>query len=286
MTQLLLQPVERHDILSTDHFFESFFQTNKPVVFRNFSQQWPAFKKWTYDYLKSQCGGVEVPLFDGSFAGSGNGYLEANTHMLFGDYLDLIQSKPTHLRMFLFNIFKHLPELCHDFDFPNDINVKWLKKFPFVFFGGEGSYVDLHYDLDHSHVFLTQFQGIKRVILFAPEWSTYLYRHPLTVSCNINLNDPDFNQYPRLADAQGYEVELEKGGTLFIPSRWWHYIYYKTGGFSLSLRAMPDKTYQQARGLWSIAKLRILDQNLSRLIGHQRWYHVKEGMAQRRAKKI
>lgn len=61
--------------------------------------------------------------------------------MKFGDYLDLIRSnKPTNLRIFLFNIFKHKPELKKDFDF-SPITDTYLKRFPFMFFGGKNSVV-------------------------------------------------------------------------------------------------------------------------------------------------
>jgi ribosomal protein L16 Arg81 hydroxylase len=39
-----------------------------------------------------------------------------------------------------------------------------IKMASFMFFGGEGS-VRNHIDIDMSHVFITQFQGIKRIWL-------------------------------------------------------------------------------------------------------------------------
>jgi len=282
---LQLQSVDRHDNLSREDFIEHYLKPGKPVVMRNFAKDWPALKKWSYDYLKKTCGDVKVPLYAEAFAGSGNDYLSSSNFMRFDEYLDLIQKGPSNLRMFLFNIHQNMPQLCEDFSYP-DLNVSYLKKFPFMFFGGKGSHVDIHYDLDHSHVFLTQFEGKKRIILYGPDASTHLYRHPFTVSCNVDFRNPDLTRYPKVLDAKGYECIVEHGDTLFMPSRWWHFVDYTTTGFSLSLRAMPNGMFRRARGLWSIAKLKLMDNNLSKIIGPKKWYEIKEAWARKKAAKL
>ena len=282
MKQLNLISVDQYDSLSKQDFVEDYLKVGKPVVMRNFAKNWPALQKWDYNYLKQGCGQVEVPLYAEAFANSGNDYLASDNKMRFADFLDLIAQGPTQWRMFLFNILQEMPELCHDFDYP-DLGVLWLKKFPFVFFGGQDSYVDIHYDLDHSHVFLTQFYGEKKCILFGPECSTKLYRHPFTVSCNIDFRQPDFKKYPQIQNIQGYECTLKHGDTLFMPSKWWHFIDYQTDGFSLALRAMPKGVFRKAAGVWSVAKLKLLDNNIAKMIGHEKWYKIKESWAQRKA---
>ena len=97
--------------------------------------------------------------------------------MKFGDYLEKITSGPCDLRLFLFNIFKHKPELRNDFGWPSFTRF-YLKKVPFMFFGGGGSVVRIHQDMDWSNVFLTQLYGRKKVILFHPRYSKILYRYP------------------------------------------------------------------------------------------------------------
>jgi ribosomal protein L16 Arg81 hydroxylase len=155
-----------------------------------------------------------------------------------------------------------------------------------MFFGGATSKVDLHYDLDLPHIFITQFIGKKKIILFAPEYSKHLYRHPFTVSCNIDLEHPDFLRYPKLCQAEGYECEINNGETLFMPSGFWHYIYYEEGGFALSLRARPmSPTYLLRSGL-KIFNLLCLDYGISRLLGAKRWYDIKEKMAVAKAESI
>lgn len=284
MNQLNLSCVDRINDLTKEQFLQ-YYRTNKPVIFRTFAKDWPALNKWTYEYFKEKQGHVRVPIQEGDFATSGRSYLSESDKMRFADYLDLIANQPTQKRMFLFNIFKHMPELCNDFSYP-DINVKFVRKMPFMFFGGETSFVDMHFDVDLSHVFLTQFAGKKKIILYAPEHSTALCRHPFTVANNIDLGKPDFSIYPQLKKIPGLEANLEHGDTLFMPSGYWHYVYYTTGGFSLSLRALSSNYMCRFKGFFNIFKLVVIDRNITRVLGAKRWYQYKEKMALRRAGKI
>ncbi|MCY7330278.1 MAG: cupin-like domain-containing protein, partial [Saprospiraceae bacterium] len=137
---------------------------------------------------------------------------------------------------------------------------------------------------DMSHVFLNQIYGRKRVILFAPDQSRLLYRHPFTVASYVDVNRPDFGRYPALAFAKGYEVTLEPGETVYIPSGYWHYIEYTDGGYSISLRSFGSIPARM-RGLANIATHYVVDKGLNRLIGPS-WRKMKERMAERRAESI
>lgn len=283
MSTLNLRPIERHDSLTREQF-QTYFQANKPVVFRNFAKDWPALEKWTYAYFKAKQGDIQVPIQEGDFATSGRSYLSEEDKMRFADYLDLIATQPTQKRMFLFNIFKYMPELCNDFSYP-DLGIKFVEKYPFMFFGGQDSYVDMHFDLDLSHVYLTQFAGKKRIVLYAPEHSRQLCRHPLTVANNIDLRSPDLKRYPQLTTLPGIEANLEHGDTIFMPSGYWHFVYYTTGGFSLSLRSQPTTFSRRLKGYFNMVKLVGLDRNISRFLGTKRWYNMKEKIARNRALK-
>lgn len=285
MNNLQLKPVERIDSISNSEFRQEFALPCKPVVMRNYAAHWPAMQKWTYSYFQAQSGDIEVPLFSTAMAESDNAYLTAQDKMRFADYLDLLQQGPTKKRMFLFNLLNHIPSLSNDFDY-TPISDRYLKKYPFLFFGGETSYVDIHYDLDLSHVFLTQFSGTKKVILFAPEYSKHLYQHPLTVSCNIDFRHPDYQRYPLLRDIKGYECTLEHGDTLFMPSGYWHYIYYETDGFSLSLRARPERLSRRMYSWLKIFNLTVLDRSIAKTIGAEKWYAKKEALAHKNANRL
>src|SRR5690606_8243989 len=86
--------------------------------------------------------------------------------MTFGQYLDKISSEPTALRLFLFNLMKIRPELKKDVIFNDVTGGKGLQWWRYRFFGGKGSAKRYYFDIDMSHVFITQVQGVKRAWLF------------------------------------------------------------------------------------------------------------------------
>jgi hypothetical protein len=160
----------------------------------------------------------------------------------------------------------------------------FLKYYKFVFFGGEGSITNLHYDMDCSNVFLTQFHTRKQVILFSPEESTRLYQHPFTVMSKVDPINPDYERFPAMKGATGYETTLYHGETIFIPSLWWHYIRYIDGGFSLALRA-NNSVFTAVRGGMNLVRHTFVDKGMASLLGLE-WQHWKEKKAVEKAQQL
>ncbi|MCB0644120.1 MAG: cupin-like domain-containing protein [Phaeodactylibacter sp.] len=275
-----LQPIEKREGLTPKQFQEEYLRFRKPVVFKDLAASWPATQKWTFDWLKENYGQLEVPLIGNDYHTPGKYYMTAKVHKPFGEYLDMLQAGPTEYRMFLYNIFEHAPELTKDVIFP-DIMKGFHKRYLFMFFGGEGAHVNLHYDIDCSSVFLTQFQTRKRLILFGPEQSRYLYQHPFTVQSHVDVGNPDYDRFPNFRKAQGYEVIINHGETIYIPSTYWHYIEYVDGGYSIALRA-SDSMATRVQGLWNITRHFVIDKGMNMVLG-PRWKRWKEETAIRRS---
>ncbi len=275
-----LQPIQRRTGLSPESFAAEFLAPMTPVVFTDLMADWPARQKWTIEYFKSNYGQLRVPVVSNNYSKPGKGYMEADRIISFKEYLEIIEAGPTDLRIFLWNILRVAPDLRHDFSVPTIMD-GFVNELPFMFFGGQGSKVALHYDIDMSHVFLNQIHGRKRVMLFAPDQSRHLYRHPFTVASYVDLNNPDFKRFPALAKVKGYEITLNPGETLFMPSGFWHYIEYTDGGYSISLRSFGSIP-ARVRGVANIATHYVVDKGLNRLIGTE-WRKMKERMAERRA---
>ncbi|MCB0571961.1 MAG: cupin-like domain-containing protein [Phaeodactylibacter sp.] len=277
---LSLLPADRRSKLDRYAFAQEYLKPGIPVIFTDLMDPWPAKEKWTIDFFKTVYGNLMVPVFSDNVSKPGKNYMEPDMVIPLSEFLEQLEQGPTNLRLFLFNIFRHAPELCNDYSIPTIMD-GFIRDFPFMFFGGEGSKVALHYDIDLSHVFLNQFHGRKRVVLFPPEQSKKLYQHPFTVASYIDVNQPDYKQFPALRNAHGFECILHPGETLFIPSGYWHYIEYTDGGYSISLRANESYT-RRARGLINIAKHYVVDKSMNRIMG-QEWRRIKENMARRRA---
>ena len=210
--------VDKVDTIEKEVFKENYLKTHKPLVIKNLTQNWPARTKWSFEFFKNMAGDKRVPVYDNSLPTPDSAVNVPDDQMAFGEYLDLIATRPTELRIFLFNVFEHIPDLLNDFSYFENLCGGFLKKYPMMFFGGAGSKVYLHFDMDLSHVFITQFKGRKQVILFDNKYSDALYRLPFMVQSYIDPKQPDYEKYPALKDIQGYETILEDGETLFMPS--------------------------------------------------------------------
>ncbi|MBK7231693.1 MAG: cupin-like domain-containing protein [Saprospiraceae bacterium] len=266
-----LESIEKKSNLSKSQFKKEHLIPAKPVVFKDLIDVWPAYQKWTFDYFISKYGEVRIPVYDKSFSRPGKNYMAPTGQMPLGEYLKLIQSGPCDIRIFLLNILKLIPELKSDLG-KLEIMEGFMDRLPFMFFGGQGSYTKIHYDLDCAHVFLTHFQTRKRVVLFAPDQSHILGHLPYTVGCLIDPMDADETRYPSLAHLKGYETVLEHGETLFIPSKFWHHIEYTDAGFSISYRAF-ESVQQKLNGLFHIGRHFVVDRTMNLIFGEKwsRW---------------
>lgn len=277
-----LKTIERRTGLNKETFKKEFLTPLKPVILTDLMDPWEAKGKWTIEYFKNKYGDLKVPVYSAEYSKVGKGYMTADMELPFKKYLEIIEAGPTDLRMFLFNIFKHAPELCQDFE-THQIMDGFIKTFPYMFFGGEGSTVNLHYDIDMSHVFLNQFHGRKKVVLFPPEESVNIYHQPFTVASVVkDFANPDYEKFPALKKAKGYECIVNPGETLFMPSGYWHFITYMDGGYSISLRS-NESILRRAKGAINIARHYVVDKGLNKIMGDS-WHQIKNDIAIKRAR--
>ncbi len=283
----LSKEIDRVENITREQFEQNYLKPQKPVIIKHFYGKDAAlYSKWTFEYFEETIGQAVVGVYDDESTQrkEDRSYKSTDNTMFFGEYLKLLQEGPTTKRLFLFNIFKLLPEMRNDFGFP-DLGTRYLKKFPFVFFGGKGAVTRIHHDMDMSNVFLTELTGRKRVILFEPKYNKHLYRYPMGVHSSIDPLHPDFERFPALKYAKGIDVTLEKGETLFMPSGYWHHIVYEECSFGLAIRSWSPKWSQSVRGAINVGVLTHLDEILRYCLGG-RWFKIKQNIADKRARRI
>lgn len=263
---IILKPIDIVDDITKEEFFEKYLKPRKPVVIKNMARKWPAYQKWTMDYMKQAVGDVEVPLYDSSKADPAAPINASAAKMKFADYIDLIEKEPTDLRIFLFDPIKQAPKLLDDYIFPKDLMGGFLDKYPNMFFGGKGSVTFLHYDIDMAHIFHTHFNGRKHILLFDYKWRDRLYQIPYATYAleDYDIENPDFTKFPALDGVEGIECYLEHGDTLFMPTGWWHWMKYLDGSFSISLRAWDKSWAVKAHSLWNLTVQRNFDNFMKR----------------------
>lgn len=276
---MFLEKIPEIENISKEEFLRSYVRPQLPVVIKGFTRDWPAFEKWDLDYIKTIAGERVVPLYDDRPVSHKDGFNEAHAEMRMAAYIDLLKSEPTNYRIFLYNLMKEVPGLQKDICWP-DLGLKLVKQLPMLFFGGAGSKVFMHFDIDLSNILHFHFHGKKRCVLFPPDQSDYLYKipHSLISREDIDFDAPDYEQWPALKEATGYVADLEHGDMLYMPEGYWHYMKYVTPGFSMSLRSFPGKPANLMKAAYNVFVMRHYD-NLMRKWKGQEWIDAKNERA-------
>lgn len=280
-----LTPVKSAENISSEVFISNHMKACKPIILNDFVEKdSPAYQKWNYEYFKEIAGETKVNVYGSELESIDRVASKPVAETTFSEYLDLISTKTTEYRLFLFNLLSIKPELKDDLHYRDVTKGKVLKWLPFMFFGGKGSITRNHIDIDMSHVFITQFQGIKRIWLFPWEQSDLMYKLPYNFHSLVNLQEADYEKYPALKHLKGYEAVIKPGETLYIPSGWWHYIQYETEGYSVSVRALPSSLLEKWRGFKNLVIIRHFD-NAMRTVFKEKWFNYKVKIANKRAEK-
>ncbi|KJD31295.1 cupin [Tamlana nanhaiensis] len=276
---LNLQDIPRVKHITKQAFLKHYFKPQKPVVIEGFIKDWPAYTKWNLDYMKSVGGNLTVPLYDDRPVSHEDGFNQPHARMKLAEYIDLLKREPTKFRIFLWNALKEIPQLQNDFTFP-DFGLSLMKGIPMLFFGGKNSHTFMHYDIDLANIFHFHFDGQKQCILFDQKQNDFLYKipHSLITREDINFNNPDLKKWPALKKAKGWKCQLNHGEVLYIPEGYWHYMRYKTPGFSMSLRAVARNPKNFSKAIYNLVIMRYLDNFMRRLKG-QKWIDWKNQQA-------
>jgi hypothetical protein len=278
-----LQPIDTVDQISPQNFKKNYYDRMRPIIIKDMARQWPAYHKWNWDFFKSTLGDIKVGVYNNIKSDAYTPINTADDYMKFGDYIDLVRKGPAEWRIFLFNLFEHAPQLTQDFSWPDPYARGFVKRYPMLFVGGMGSITHMHFDIDLSHIFHTQFAGRKRVLLFPFEEQHKIYRKPWEVLSLVNfekyfdrdLNKLELEKYPALKLAQGYETVLGHGDTLFMPAGYWHHMEYLDSGFAMSLRALQSAMTGKLKGAWYLFGMRGID-TMMKKTAPVWWYNFKK----------
>jgi hypothetical protein len=275
-----LQAVPTFDEIDPGVFQKQFYEPQKPVVIKQLAKQWPAYSRWNWKYFKDLVGTQLVGLYNNIKSDAYTPINTADDYKTFGEYIDMISQGPAAWRIFLFNIFDHAPELVQDFTWPEHLMWGFVKKYPMLFVGGATSITHMHFDIDLSNILHTQFAGRKRVLLFPFEEQHKLYRKPYEVLSLADFSNYykdgklNYEEFPALKLAKGYEVILDHGDTLFMPAGCWHHMEYLDSGFAMSLRALQPSLSGKLKGAWNLFGMRSID-TLMKKTAPVWWYENK-----------
>lgn len=280
-----LEPIDSIAGITVEDFKKNYLKKSQPVILKDFiSKDSACWSKWSYDYFKEIAGEERIDVYGREQDSQDRAASAPVAKMTLAEYLDLIQKEPTELRLFLFNLMKIRPELKKDVIYNDVTGGKVLQWLPYMFFGGEGSATRNHFDIDMSHVFISQFQGSKRIWLFPNSESDLLYKLPYNFHGIANPKLSSVEEFPALNYLHGYEAIINPGDTLYMPAGWWHYIQYETEGYSISVRALPSSLSEKIKGARNLFITRYFDDTMRKLF-KEKWFEYKIDMAKKRAEK-
>ena len=275
--------IDTIDAADLTNFRENYFKKQRPVILKGLLKGTAAETKWSLNYMEERMGDLLVEVYDNKFIRT-SAYTRGDLKMKFSDFVHEIEKdEPVTKRLFLFNGFKHCPDLKLEYPCPT-LFKGLLDKFGFMFFGGKSTEVRAHFDIDMSNVLHTQFVGSKRFLLFSQDNNDLLYKTPLNTYSIADIGKMNYEKYPALKYAKGYDITLHHGDSLFMPSGYWHYIVYQEGGFAVTYRKMAFGLRNWLLGLSYFTYKLWMDKLMNRLF-KQWWVEYKYKIAVTRANK-
>jgi hypothetical protein len=207
----------------------AYVKQNKVIVITGASRNWNAFSAWTADYLEEKVGSVKVPVLAtvkgkpvGRFFYEGTS--EA-TQVELRECLGLLRGGRPVVYMAGVPIAEYFPSLLEDFQTPEVVkNAKYSKTQ--IWISGSNSIGPLHYDLENNvHAVI---KGKKRFRLFDFQQTPRLYANSvLSFSpqySQISPDKPDYERFPKFREATGYDVTLQPGEMIYMPTGLWHQV--------------------------------------------------------------
>jgi hypothetical protein len=231
-----LKQVKRLSGIGLKEFARDYLTPRKPVVFTDLGKNWEALKLWSFEYLYSIVGNIEVPVYKSSTMvfrpETQYGFDRVRTTMPFRDYLEALKSGGARAGYCYYlatvPFTKQYPVLASQIDCSHffreseelELNA-WIS--------ATGTVTPLHADPFDKHNFHVVITGEKRFVIYAPKdrenLAPYSSEERIQQFSRIDIDNPDLQQFPDFPKAQGWECYLRPGDLLFLPMWWWHQVY-------------------------------------------------------------
>jgi Cupin-like domain len=245
------QPKAVHRVRS-EMFEGKYLDREIPAIIIDALSDWKAVNAWSPEYLASVLKDKQTVIavstedrFNYSSSENVDGdALQYQCETL--DFIDaiskILNSNATDERYYVMqtSIPDKFPELLPDIKSP-----KWIESNEAainLWFGTANNVTPLHYD--QSNNFFAQVYGRKRVTLFDPLQTEFLYPYPMSSTMNhlsfVDIENPDLIRYPEYRKAQPMECILEPGELLYLPAYWWHQVRSLDVSISVSFWWLPD----------------------------------------------
>lgn len=215
--------VERRRGVSADDLYERYHARSLPVVLEGYLEGWPAYGKWTPEYLAERFGDVPIEIVAGR---DENPHWDRDFHrhvrtVTMAEYVKMVRAAGRSDDVYLVSNNRALerPELrrlLDDLTPPADIFAQVYPGGASLWLGPAGTFTPLHHDT--TNILFCQLYGRKRVDLVSP-LATSLLEDANGYYAGVRATD--LAEGGR-EDARVLRVELSAGDALFLPAGWWH----------------------------------------------------------------
>ena len=228
----------------TKETLENTLNKKLPTVITDVIQYWDIIKDLTPEYIKSYYPDYKVKLHT-TIPEQESTNIIVNT---MEDFINWIQTVDNVQTQNLSNVY-----MSEDFSFLKETKLdKYLEKYTelihapmsfvksyFFWMGPKGTRTGLHYDTDYRNI-LCQIYGRKRIILFNPSQTKYMYPSKKfdngALLSKIDFWNPDLGRFPKFRKAKYIEIILHPGQMLYIPPYWWHAVENLDTNIAISVR--------------------------------------------------
>ncbi|XP_065567028.1 tRNA wybutosine-synthesizing protein 5-like isoform X3 [Artemia franciscana] len=254
--------IPRCDGISDEEFRESILPKREPVIITGLDIGL-CKSLWTVDYLSNKIGDKQVKVHVSK--DKQMDFIKKNFIYKTISFRSLIKraSEREHEEFFLdknevyylralgddprgrdvSDFKKHYSGISDDIIFPAYFEPS--QYFSSVFrIGSSGCQLWTHYDIMDN--MLIQVKGRKRVVLFNPQDTQNLYLNG-DKSEIIDIDNPDYEKFPKFKNVMFYEGFLEPGDVIFIPALWMHNVISLDFGIAVNVfwKNLDNSFYNQ-----------------------------------------
>jgi hypothetical protein len=199
-----------------------------PLVFTDTFDTWPALARWSPAHFKARLGAAPMTVTTGRAA-------DPATHTHIGEPSELMPMGELCDRVLAAGATNDFYLMANDFDPARPGLVPLLDDLrashpilddqrhsgcALLWFGPAGTVTPLHHDT--RNVLLCQVFGHKRVLVFPRFETPLLGALPNSLYGRVDLERPEREAFPELADALRMETILAPGEALFLPAGSFH----------------------------------------------------------------
>ncbi|WP_185015425.1 cupin-like domain-containing protein [Pseudomonas brassicacearum] len=228
---------KRCDVRGESENIEGYFRRGEPFIITEVCCKWPLFKM-TLSEIFDVLGELEVSLLvkEHDFVKKQPPSYEKSS---FFDYVNALYSDKGEVSGYM--AANSVPQQLKDTYLYPEVFSRAAFNTPRWWIGPAGSGLRLHRDLVDN--FLCQLKGRKRIRLYAPSETGFLY--PVVIGSNAlyepSMVDPDNyegSDFPLFSRARYVDCELGAGDLLYLPAGWWHHVHNIEVSWSLNFFAV------------------------------------------------